>query len=116
MNNVRALMAHAQQLTEKVKSQNTRIKELEDALSQALDAAGADENHPLLIPSARGGSADEAELGTIYDNELEGVSDTMGSLSIGLEGQAKYYGETASSEVCVYARFSIPRMFIFSCP
>jgi hypothetical protein len=108
MNNVRALMAHAQQLTEKVKSQSTRIRELEDALSQALDTAGADGNHPLLKPSARGGSTDEAELGTIYDNELEGVSDTMGSLSIGLEGQAKYYGETASSEVCVYARFSIP--------
>ena len=88
-------MAHAQKLTEQVKLQVTRIKELEHALSDALASAGSDATHPLLKLST-------PELDTVYDAGLQDVSDAIGSLAIGVEGQARYHGETASSEVCDY--------------
>jgi hypothetical protein len=78
-------MAHAQRLQEQVKSLTSRCRELERELAQAKGDDAVIE--PFVPPH-----------GSSPDN-LSNVSETLGSLSIGLDGQAKYHGETAGSEV-----------------
>jgi len=80
-------MAHAQKLAEQVKSMSARIQELEEALQQTQ---AGDAVHPLLT------RADEEPL---WDPTLEDVSEAIGSLFIGADGQAKYHGGSAGSEV-----------------
>ncbi|KAI0060962.1 hypothetical protein BV25DRAFT_1870945 [Artomyces pyxidatus] len=90
------LMAHAQRLTEQVKTMNARILELEAALK---NTQGSGESHPLLRDS--GGQdplADISDLEAKFEADLEQVSDTIGSLSITWDGKTKYYGETAGAE------------------
>jgi hypothetical protein len=93
-------MVHAQKLSERVKAQKARISELEHALSQALAVGGAEGSHPLLQSTALRETQEELELENIYDTGFRDVSDAIGSLSIGLDGQSKYHGESAGSEVC----------------
>ena len=78
-------MAHAQRLQEQVKSLTSRCRELERELAQAK---GDDAAVEPFVPPHRNSP----------DN-LSNVSETLGSLSIGLDGQARYHGETAGSEV-----------------
>ncbi|KAH7914825.1 fungal-specific transcription factor domain-containing protein [Hygrophoropsis aurantiaca] len=98
----KVLMAHAQRLTEQVRSMADRIKELESALeeSQRSGHDGSGE-HPLLQGQnlqVTDVSNSLPELQTLFDQEVHEVSDAIGSLSIGLDGQAKYHGESAGSE------------------
>lgn len=96
--NSRVLLAHAQRLTEQIKTANARIKDLEHALSDAQAQTGGKGPHPLLREAQ---DIQIIELETIYD-DVDGildVSDTIGSLSIGPDAKARYYGETAGSEV-----------------
>ncbi|RXW14682.1 hypothetical protein EST38_g11178 [Candolleomyces aberdarensis] len=80
----RVLMAHAQRLQEQVKSLTSRCRELERELAQAKGDDAAVEPY---VPPHRDSP----------DN-LSNMSETLGSLSIGLDGQARYHGETAGSE------------------
>ena len=90
----RVLMAHAQRLQEEVKTLNARCQELEKELAQAK---GEDEDlHHLLGPRS------DRDLPEPPDT----VSEGFGSLSIGVDGQAMYHGETSSSEVSTI-RFGI---------
>lgn len=82
-------MAHAEKLAEEVKVLTARIHDLEGALSSRDGAA-----HPLL----QGRDPQRDEIDALYEKGLQDVSDAIGSLSIGSDGQAKYYGETAGSE------------------
>ncbi|KAF6761455.1 hypothetical protein DFP72DRAFT_987681 [Ephemerocybe angulata] len=77
----RVLMAHAQRLQEQVKGLTARCQQLEREL-------------------ARTTGTDVDDLGTMQELQepVSIVSQGMGSLSIGLDGQAKYHGETSSSE------------------
>jgi hypothetical protein len=97
--NSRVLLAHVQRLTEQIKTANARIKDLERALSEAQTQTGGNGPHPLLNKEAQ--DIQIIELETIYDDidGIHDVSDTIGSLSIGPDGKARYYGETAGSEV-----------------
>lgn len=79
-------MAHAQRLQEEVKTLTARCEKLERQLSQAKGVDPGDLQH-LLGP--------DSDLSEPVDN----VSEGFGSLSIGIDGQAKYHGETSSSEV-----------------
>ncbi|THH13451.1 hypothetical protein EW146_g6764 [Bondarzewia mesenterica] len=93
----KVLMAHAQRLTEQVKTMTARIRVLEQALSEAqVDKSSP---HPLLRDA---GGQDQfreiSELESKYEADLENVTIDIGSLSIGLDGRARYYGETAGSE------------------
>ena len=93
-------MAHAERLTQQVKTMSARIKELEGALAQTQGSA---QPHPLLKDiDGRDGGAIVSELETTFAAEMEEVAETIGSLSIGLDGKARYHGETAGSEVCVH--------------
>lgn len=84
-------MAHAQRLSETNKTLTSRIHELESALAQAH--AKDDGTHPLLQSDL------DLNPDGDHDNNLNHVSEAIGSLSIGLDGQSKYHGESAGSEV-----------------
>ncbi|TFY75022.1 hypothetical protein EWM64_g8991 [Hericium alpestre] len=92
----KVLMAHAQRLSEQVKSMSARIKELELALAESQSPGLL---HPLLQPSSDSGSAQEGSRHESPDDpDLEGLSEVIGSLSIGNDGKSKYHGETAGVE------------------
>ena len=91
-------MAHAQRLAEQLKSANTRIKELEHALSEAHVQTGGEGPHLFLLAN-NFNDTEISSLKTIYDDGIHEVSEAIGSLSIGLDGKAKYHGESAGSEV-----------------
>jgi hypothetical protein len=84
-------MAYAQRMSDQVKTMSARIQQLEQALQTQTSG-----EHPLLAGRDSHGAV---ELETIYDTGLKDVSDAIGSLSIGMNGRAKYHGETAGSEV-----------------
>jgi hypothetical protein len=75
-------MAHAEKLSEQVKALTQRVHQLEAALAQAKNEATSS---PSQI--------------TAQDVSIHEVSKAIGSLSIGSDGQAKYHGESAGSEV-----------------
>lgn len=75
----KVLMARAQSLKEQVQTMSARIKQLETALANG---------------SLQGREPDALE----YERELDGVSESMGSLAINSEGKAQYYGASAGPE------------------
>ncbi|KDQ61553.1 hypothetical protein JAAARDRAFT_704939 [Jaapia argillacea MUCL 33604] len=94
----KVLAAHAQKLSEQVKSMSARIKELEKALSNAQSQGGRTAQPTLQHDMSRE-SSNSPTFSAPDDSKLEFVSDAIGSLSIGVEGQARYHGGTAGSEV-----------------
>ncbi|KAI0255861.1 fungal-specific transcription factor domain-containing protein, partial [Lactifluus subvellereus] len=94
----KVLMAHAQRLTEQVKTMSVRIKQLETALTHA-------QNGSLPIPApaddtlSQDSLQDSEPTDLEYEEALDGVSKGLGSLAIDGEGKAQYYGETAGAEV-----------------
>jgi hypothetical protein len=91
-------MDHAQRLTEKVNAMSIRINQLETALAHA-------QNGPLPIPALEDDDISQRPLQENehtdigYKRDMDGVSKSLGSLAIGGEGKAQYYGETAGAEV-----------------
>lgn len=81
-------MATTQKLSEQVKRLTLQVQELEAALSQQQSKDEGDDPPPLINHTE-----------PVYDAGTQGVSNTIGSLSIGVQGQAKYHGESAGSEV-----------------
>ncbi|KAG2364127.1 hypothetical protein BDR07DRAFT_1482839 [Suillus spraguei] len=77
----KVLMAHAQRLSEQVKTMTGRIKELEEALHESQRSKrGGSESHPLLqTPSQSHEHAELPELRTIYDDEVLNISESIGS-------------------------------------
>ncbi|KAI0041613.1 hypothetical protein FA95DRAFT_1468689, partial [Auriscalpium vulgare] len=94
----KALMAHAQQLTEQVKTMSTRINELEAALKKQQGMSSAPQ---LLLRDAgrQDPLADSSDLEAKYEADLESVSVNLGSIAIGCDGNTKYHGETVDAEV-----------------
>lgn len=80
-------MAHANRLTEQVKILTKRVHELESALASRGQYRPEDHSRVDNV------SAED------WTQEIQGVSDTIGTLSIGVNGQIKYHGESAGSEV-----------------
>lgn len=79
-------MAHAQRLTEQVKNLTSRVHELETILRETGG------NNAYTIP-------DSTPVSGSDDEDIIDIYETIGSLSIGPDGQSKYHGESASSEV-----------------
>ncbi|KAG6837163.1 hypothetical protein H0H93_013753 [Arthromyces matolae] len=82
----KVLMAQAQRLTEQVKSLTGRIRELEAALTLAG------------VSQERNGLSDSGDRKIGPSEGLETLTEAVGSLSLGIDGQAKYHGESAGSE------------------
>jgi len=112
-------MAHAEELSEQVKYLNSRVQELEQILqTQAqlsnMDTTKQEQIEPQSHPLKPGSPAEldnhheaqpnsppetiEESLG--YGTDVKLVTDRIGSLAIGQEGQMRYRGETAGAEVC----------------
>ena len=92
-------MAHAQRLTEQVKTMSARIKQLEAALADAqigplpLAALG---DEPAV---SRRSSQEGESIDVKHEGDMDTMSKGLGSLAIDGEGKAQYYGETAGAEV-----------------
>ncbi|KAG5637746.1 hypothetical protein H0H81_003384 [Sphagnurus paluster] len=86
-------MAQAQRLAEQVKSLNSKIRGLEAALAEEKAKSTEGENHTLTSAAPD-------------DGGLKAVSEAIGSLSLGMDGQAKYHGESAGAE---YLQDLLPR-------
>jgi hypothetical protein len=88
-------MAHAQRLTEQVKTMSAQIKQLETALADAQIG-------PLPLAALGDGptvSKDSEGSDVNHEGDLDNMSKGLGSLAIDGEGKAQYYGETAGAEV-----------------
>jgi hypothetical protein len=91
-------MDHAQRLTGQVNAMSIRINQLETALALA-------QNGSLPIPALEDDNISQRLLqenvhtDIKYKVDVDGVSKSLGSLAIGGEGKAQYYGETAGAEV-----------------
>ncbi|TFK39369.1 fungal-specific transcription factor domain-containing protein [Crucibulum laeve] len=102
----RFVLASTQELHEKISELATRVRELEDALRTSHSHLSSD-HHPLLTeellrvkmplqreaPSQRNAPTNP----TKEEEPNPDVVDAFGSLSIGLSGQSKYFGQTANS-------------------
>jgi hypothetical protein len=100
-------MAHAQKLTEQVKTQIARIQQLESALesnkgqqgssgSSSSAGAGAYPQDPTFVASFK---EDVEDPEAVYNAAVKEVGESIGSIAIDLDGRAKYHGLTTSSEV-----------------
>ncbi|KNZ76146.1 hypothetical protein J132_11368 [Termitomyces sp. J132] len=78
-------MAQAQKLSEQVKFLHARVRELEAALAMSRVSEERDDG---FRADHEAGQADC----------VDAVSEAIGSLSLGVDGQAKYHGESAGSE------------------
>lgn len=91
-------MAHAQRLTEQVKTMSVRIKQLETALADVqngqLPHAALGDGHV-----SQDSLQDTESTDVDYERDMDSVSKSLGSLAIDREGKAQYYGETAGAEV-----------------
>jgi len=100
-------MAHAQRLTEQVKTMSARIKQLEAALADAqigpLPLAALGDEQAVSRRSSQDGELIDVKR----EGDMDNMSKGLGSLAIDGEGKAQYYGETAGAEV----RFRPPFFF-----
>lgn len=81
----------------------SKIKELEAALANAKPATPSNSYGPASVLSSKSPQECEPNL-SMHPNyaELDEVTTEMGSVSIGAEGQTKYHGSFAGSEVSYF--------------
>ncbi|KZT73240.1 hypothetical protein DAEQUDRAFT_662513, partial [Daedalea quercina L-15889] len=99
----RLALADAEELHKKIERLRERCTKLEDAL-RTLQAAITDEPHPLLrdestmdtTPSA--GSSGSSPSGPLLTEEDEEILDAFGTLTLGIRGEARFFGQTSRSE------------------
>ena len=71
---------------------NTRVRDLEAAL---------DQTQPTRVEmKPQVSTKDNNDYRREEAEECKDISEAIGSLSLGADGQAKYHGESAGSEVC----------------
>lgn len=92
----KVLMAHAQRLTDQVKTMAEKIKQLEQALAERSNAT----KHPPTLGESSRVSDGPHDIHALFDSEghIHEATDALGSLSIGQFGQVRYHGESAGSE------------------
>ena len=104
-------MDRAQKLKEQVQTMSARIKELEATLANV-------QNGSLSLAALKSGSFSQGSLqdrepdANEYERELDGVSESMGSLAINSEGKAQYYGASAGPEVRSPSHIPVSRLLI----
>jgi hypothetical protein len=93
----------SEELHQKISEMSDRISQLEDALSLSTG-----QSHPLLKsellriklpPDTQNSGIQPDEQEDDKDDELGGVADEMGTLTLSAEGNASYMGRTAKIEV-----------------
>ena len=84
-----AFTTHTQRLEVEVKMMKSKVKQLEEALSEA-QASGSRGGTDIFSPSLTTPGAFE---------DVEEAAESIGSFSVGPDGAGKYYGRFAGSEV-----------------
>jgi hypothetical protein len=110
-------MAHAQELSKQVKQLTSRVRELEELLEmraphllkmkvEKQEPAEPPMNHLEFDSSFElehyqdGTSGSPGPIDHHSEEEVKGVTEALGSLAIGQDGQMRYRGVTAGAEVC----------------
>ena len=83
----------------KLNAMASRIEELEDALA-ACQARLSSESHPLLQGDLLKIKATKSQATVPEAPSSELLSETLGTLTIGENGNLKYFGRSGGSEVC----------------
>lgn len=102
------VLASTQELHEKIAQLATRVRQLEDSLRVSHSQLSTDQ-HPLLTeellkikaPLQRDTSQQKSPTTPVKEEENNDEVSASGSLVIGESGKTKYYGQTASSWVCM---------------
>lgn len=91
-------MAHSQRLAEQVKTLAAQVQGLKATIARARSNSKAPLNGTPPV-SERGELLDLP-----FDGDLQSLADGLGSLSLGTDGQGRYFGGSAGSEVrpCLY--------------
>ncbi|EJD07390.1 uncharacterized protein FOMMEDRAFT_164371 [Fomitiporia mediterranea MF3/22] len=95
----KVLQTQNETLLQQVKRLNSRVRDLESALSKT-QAQISPQPHPLLENAERSPDSDANAYGE-EDSEKDGAeeaADLVGSLSIGEEGQTRFHGQSSASE------------------
>ncbi|TFK46537.1 hypothetical protein OE88DRAFT_1638264 [Heliocybe sulcata] len=101
----RLILADTQALHRKITQMSERIRHLEDALS-IMQADISQERHPLLRkellhikhwPEVEQEGASKPDPG--QDTAVQEVVSAFGTLTVGEDGEAKYFGQSAGSEL-----------------
>ncbi|KAH8099453.1 fungal-specific transcription factor domain-containing protein [Cristinia sonorae] len=109
----RLAFADAEELHKKIDRLRKRVSSLEDAL-RTLQSAVSDDPHPLLqqedAMDDRDGSRHKGSpiTGPPLSREDEEFLDAFGTLTLGLRGESRFFGQTSRSEYLVYAPESVP--------
>ncbi|KAF6760882.1 fungal-specific transcription factor domain-containing protein [Ephemerocybe angulata] len=102
----RFILADTDQLHRKISEMSTRIRQLEDALA-ILQASVSEERHPLLsdehLKLKFGGEALEHKPEPPTPSGTKDVIDALGTLALGEDGNATYFGRSAGSETLMLA-------------
>ncbi|KAH9923227.1 uncharacterized protein B0H18DRAFT_1120494 [Fomitopsis serialis] len=104
-------LADAEKLLKRIERLRERGNKLEDAL-RTLRAAVSDEPHPLLREesamdtSPSSGSSGTSPSGPLltHDDEEPEILDTLGTLTLGIRGEARFFSQTPRSEYLIHIR------------
>jgi hypothetical protein len=101
----RFVLADTTQLHAKIAEMGQRIRQLEDALT-IFQSSVSNECHPLLREELLSikfgpekGYFPEGEQQSMRKLSVESTIDALGTMTIGDQGEAKYFGPSAGSEV-----------------
>jgi len=99
----RFILADTDLLHRKIAQMSCRIRQLEDALA-ILQATVSDQPHPLLkedLLKIKFGSESIVPGSSSIDEEAESkVLDALGTLTMEVSGESRYYGRSGGVEVC----------------
>ncbi|KAI0640171.1 fungal-specific transcription factor domain-containing protein [Trametes polyzona] len=109
----RQAVADVEELKKKIEQLKKRSATLEDAL-RSIQAAVSDEPHPLLREGENGSSSSSANSPASQTNgspiegpslsaDEEEVLDAFGTLTLGLRGETRFFGQTSRSEYLIHA-------------
>ncbi|KAI0962091.1 hypothetical protein AcV7_001012 [Taiwanofungus camphoratus] len=97
----RLALADAEELHKKIECLQNRSAALEDAL-RTLQAVVCDEPHPLLRDESMQANLERPSSyppdGPLLSQEDEEILDSFGTLTLGLRGESRFFGQTSRSE------------------
>ncbi|KAJ7744540.1 fungal-specific transcription factor domain-containing protein [Mycena maculata] len=113
----RFVLASTDHLHTKIGEMGQRIRQLEDALAIFQASTGSSETHPLLRDELLSikfgpekGSVPEKQP-RVRETSMDSI-DALGTLTIGDDGEGKYFGRSAGSETLFFAGAELERSSI----
>ncbi|KAJ7229993.1 fungal-specific transcription factor domain-containing protein [Mycena pura] len=100
----RFILAHTDELHEKISEMSQRIRQLEEALA-ILQAVVSNDRHPLLANDLLKVkfAAEAPKNADLHAREQDQALDALGTLTFGDDGGVKYFGRSAGTETLLVA-------------